>query len=216
MTNNSQIRFDYTWRVSKYTSLRTDYSQWRQSPFSIEPVSGYIEAGATTVFKVKFTPEEVDDFTGILSCDIPYLTQMEPPSISLSALSRRPLCHFNVQMSDYLTSGRRHPDYSDPLPLDTKVIEFSSKAVGQKTLKRFELINPTASAYEILWKYVGEGATAINCETPNGLISSGKRALQTFSYLPVSVKTVESLWEFQIPEHSVRIQFLLVGRIMQD
>jgi hydrocephalus-inducing protein len=214
LSNNAQIRFDYNWRVSKFISLRTNYAQTRPSPFSIEPVSGYIEAGATTVFKVRFKPLEVDDFTAQLCCDIPFLSQSDPPVISVSGLSRRPMCHFNVELSDYLTGGRRHPDYTYPLPSDIKVIELFAKGVGHKTLKRFELINPTASPYEVSWRYIGEGQTPMSCETPNGLISSGKRSLVIFGYLPVSVKTVESLWEFQIPEQSIRVQFLFVGRIM--
>jgi hydrocephalus-inducing protein len=214
LTSNSQIRFDYNWRVSKFLSLRTNYAQTRPPPFSIDPVSGYIEAGATTIFKVNFTPLEVDDFTAQLCCDIPFLSQSDPPVISLSGLSRRPMCHFNVELSDYLVAGRRHPDYTYPLPSDIKVIELFAKSVGHKTLKRFDLINPTASPYEVRWKYIGEGPTPIYCETPNGLISGGKRSIIIFGYLPVSVKAIESLWEFQIPEQSIRVQFLFVGRIM--
>jgi hydrocephalus-inducing protein len=213
LTNNSQIRFDYNWRVMKFVSLRTNYAQTRPSAFSVEPVSGFVEPGATTVFKVKFTPLEVDDFTAQLWCDIPFLAS-EPPVIQLSALSRRPLCHFNVELSDYISAGRRHPDYNYKLSDDIHVIELFSRGLGQKTIKRFELINPTASAYEITWKYIGEGPSPISCETTQGLISSGKRSNVLFGYVPVSVKTVESLWEFQIPEQSVRVQFLFVGRIM--
>jgi hydrocephalus-inducing protein len=213
LTNNSQIRFDYNWRVLKFVSLRTNYAQTRSSAFAIEPFSGFIEGGATTVFKVKFTPLEVDDFTAQLWCDIPFLAS-EPPVIRLSGLSRRPMCHFNIELSDYLSGGRRHPDYTYPLPDDIKIIELFSRGLGQKTLKRFELINPTGSAYEIIWKYVGEGTSPITCETMHGLISSGKRSIVMFGYIPVSVKTVESLWEFQIPEQSIRVQFLFVGRIM--
>jgi hydrocephalus-inducing protein len=213
LTNQSQIRFDYNWRVMKFVSLRTNYAQTRPPAFSVEPHSGFIEAGTTTVFKVKFTPLEVDDFTAQLCCDIPFLGT-EPPIIHLTALSRRPLCHFNVELSDYISAGRRHPDYTYKLPDEIKVIELFSKGLGQKILKRFELVNPTASAYEIAWKYIGEGTSPIFCETTNGLISSGKRSNVLFGYIPISVKTVESLWEFQIPEQSVRVQFLFVGRIM--
>jgi hydrocephalus-inducing protein len=214
ITNECQIRFDYTWRVFKFVNLRTHYAQTRPSAFSVAPVSGFIEAGGSTVFRVIFEPLEVDDFTGQMFCDIPFLSNCEPPALLLSGLSRRPLCHFNVELSDYLTAGRRHPDYTYKLPDDIKIIEFFAKGIGQKISKRFELINPTASAYEITWKYIGEGQTPVMCETPQGLISSGKRSFVMFAYLPVSVKTIESLWEFQIPEQSVRVPFLFVGRIM--
>jgi hydrocephalus-inducing protein len=214
LTNDCQIRFDYTWRVIKFVSLRTSYAQTRPPAFSIEPSSGFVEAGATTVFKVKFEPLEVDDFTAQLACDIPFLSSAEPPVISVTGLSRRPLCHFNVEVSDYLSAGRRHPDCTCKLPDDIKVIELFSKGIGVKTSKRFELVNPTGSAYEVGWKFIGDGPTPFTCETPHGLISSGKRSFVLFAFTPVSVKTIESFWEFQIPEHSLRVPFLFVGRIM--
>jgi hydrocephalus-inducing protein len=214
VTNQSAIRFDYTWRVVKFAGLRTNYAQIRPPPFTVEPLSGFIEPAAATVFKVKFTPLEVDDFTAVLACDIPFLSQSEPPTLQVTGLSRRPLCHFNVESSDYISAGRRHPEYTYKLPDDIKVIELFARGIGAKSLKRFELINPTSTPYEIIWRYLGEGTTPITCETPHGLISSGKRSTVAFQYIPVSVKTIESLWEFQIPEHSVRVQFLFVGRIM--
>jgi hydrocephalus-inducing protein len=119
-----------------------------------------------------------------------------------------------VEQSDYISGGRRHPEYTYKVPDDIKVIELFAKGIGAKCMKRFDLINPTASPYEVIWKYVGEAPTPVTCETPHGLISSGKRSMVTFSYTPVSVKTIESLWEFQIAEHSLRVQFLFVGRIM--
>jgi hydrocephalus-inducing protein len=201
--------------VAKFVPLRSDYARHYPPPFAIEPVSGIIEPGQTTTFKVMFIPLEVDDFTGNLVCDIPYLSQMEPPTIEVFGLSRRPLCHFSVALSDYLTAGRRHPDYTMKLPDDVKVIELFSKGIGQKTLKKFELINPTSSPYEMNWQYMGQEETPVFCETPNGLISSGRRSPVLFSYVPVSVKTVESVWEFQIPEMGIRVPILFVGRIMQ-
>ncbi|OHT07947.1 hypothetical protein TRFO_05070 [Tritrichomonas foetus] len=212
LTNCCQIRFEYNWHVTKFVSLRTNYSMSRPAPFFVMPSSGFVEPGQTKIIKVCFHPEEVDDFTAQLRCDIPFLTQMEPPIIDVSGLSRRPLCHFNVEQSDYLT--RRHPDYTNKLPEGIHVIEMFSKGINQKTIKKFELINPTSAPYEMEWIYVGEGKSPIYCETPNGLISSGKRSSVSFAYNPVSLKTIESQWEFQIPEHNVRVSFLFVGRIM--
>ncbi|OHT13016.1 hypothetical protein TRFO_03418 [Tritrichomonas foetus] len=214
LTNNCLIRFDYTWHISHLVCLRTNYAQTHGAPFSVEPVTGFIEPGQTKTFKVNFEPEEVDDFTADLVCDVPFLTQMEPPIIKVSGLSRRPLCHFNVDLSDYLSAGRRHPDYTNPLPEDIRVIELFSKGIGERTSKRLELINPTSSPYEVRWNYVGEGPTPIFCDSPSSLVSSGKKQTMVFGYLPVSVKTIESLWEFHIPEHNVRVPFLFVGRIM--
>jgi hydrocephalus-inducing protein len=142
---------------------------------------------------------------------------MDPPSIAVSALSRRPLCHLNVEMSDYLAAGRRHPDYTQTLPPDIKVIELFSPAVGVRRFKRFEVINPTGSPYQILWKSKSEEEKApIECDTPSAFVSSGKRYAVTFSYTPISVKTLEVQFEFSIPEHGVIIPVLVVGRIMPN
>jgi hydrocephalus-inducing protein len=215
VTNTSQIRFEYHWRVAKFVSLRSAYAKNHPPPFAIEPGSGIIEPGQATVFRVIFAPLEVDDFVGTMQCDIPYLIQMEPPTIAVTGLSRRPLCHFNVVLADYLSAGRRHPDFTSKLPDDVKVIEMFSKGIGQKSMKKFELINPTATPYEMAWQYTGQDSTTpIFCETASGLISSGRRCPIIFGFLPVSVKTIESLWEFQIPEQGVRVSFLFVGKII--
>jgi hydrocephalus-inducing protein len=214
MTNTCQIRFDYTWRVDDFKSLRTNYADVREPAFSISPSSGYIEAGQSTVFYIAFEPQEVDDFVATLKCDIPYISQMRPPSIEVSGFSRRPLCHFNVVLSDYISAGRRHPDYTDPLPDDIRVIELFSNGTGSVAKKRFEVINPTSSSYEIEWTPISSGKSPITCDTPSALLSSGKRYTVSFSYLPTSVKTVEARWLFQIPEHQVGVKFLFVGRIL--
>jgi hydrocephalus-inducing protein len=217
VTNPSLIRFEYTWSVLKFESLRTDYAATRRPPFTIQPSSGYIDAGQGTTFRVNFKPEEVDDFTATLRMNIPFLSPMDPPSIFVSALSRRPLCHFNVEMSDYLSAGRRHPDYTEPLPEGVKVIELFSPAVGVRRFKRFEIVNPTSSPYEIEWRMKNEvDKSPIECQTREAFVSSGKRYLLSFSYTPVSVKTLEVQFEFSIPEHHVAIPVLVVGRIMPN
>jgi hydrocephalus-inducing protein len=217
VTNPSSIRFEYAWGIAKFEALRLTFPDPAKRPFSVHPSTGYIDAGGSTVFRVNFTPEEVDDFTAILKMNIPFLTAMGPPTISVQAFSRRPLCHFNVPLSDYLTSGARHPDYTDPLPLDTKVIELFSPALGVKRLKRFEIINPTSSPYQIVWTMKSNfDKSPVECDTPTALVSSGKRYSVSFSYTPISVKTVEVQFDFTIPEFEITIPVLLVGRIMPN
>ena len=214
MSNPSTIRFDYQWRVSEFQSMRTNYAASRPIPFTVQPMSGVIEAGQTTTFKVKFMPEEVDEFVAQLKCEIPFLHSSQPPIINVNAISRRPLCHFCVDTSDYITAGRRLPEYNYELPSDIKVIEIYAGGIGKKAFRRFEIINPTASAYEIEWvKKMPENSNVIVCDTPRALVSSGRRYTITFTYTPESVKTVEFLWEFRIPEHQTSLQFLTVGRI---
>lgn len=212
VTNTSQIKFEYQWSLEDATALRKTTTG---TPFSIMPDTGVLTGGQSKIFKVHFAPEEVDDFTATFKMMIPYLSVMEPPRIYVTGLSRRPLCHFNVEMSDYLSAGRRHPAYTDPLPEDVKVIELFSKGIGKKTIKKFEVINPTSAPYEITWTKVNpDDAPSVQCLVPQALVSSGKKYVIGFTYTPTSVKTVESLWQFRIKEHNVNINFLIVGRII--
>jgi hydrocephalus-inducing protein len=214
LSNIAQIKFDYVWHLTKLTSLQYGDSRSQKSPFDITPRSGSIEAGQVGLFRVTFSPEDVDDYTAHLVCEIPHFNS-DLPDIFVSGLSRRPICHFNVEMSDYLSAGRRHPDYLYSVPQDVRAFEIFSSGIGQPSTKKFEIINPTAQPYEVFWAADPEhGSPVIKCEYPRMLISSGKRANVVFSFIPVSVKTVESLWVFTIPEHYVKVTFLIVGRIM--
>ncbi|EAY17674.1 hypothetical protein TVAG_169860 [Trichomonas vaginalis G3] len=214
LTNTSSIRLEYAWELQRFTALRTDYATTRKPCFKVLPSSGTVDGGKTTVFKVVFAPEEVDDFTAEFMCKIPFLIG-NPPVISMNGISRRPLCHFDVDVSDYLT--RRHPAYIDnPLPEDIQVIELYSKAVGSKTIKKFDVINPTSMPYEVIFKCEDESNTAIQCLMSAALISAGRRYSFAFSYLPTSVRTVESIWTFSIPVHNISRHILFVGRIMPE
>lgn len=215
MSNPSTIRLNYHWRVAEFVAMRTNYASIRPAPFKVEPASGVIEAGQATTFKVKFQPEEVDEFVAKLKCEIPFLHTSQPPVINVNAISKRPLCHFCVDPSNYISAGRRLPEYQYELPSNIKVIEIYAGGVGQRAAKRFEIINPTSSPYEIEWvKKMPENSDAIACDTPRALVSSGRRYTITFTFTPESVKTVEFLWEFRIPEHQTSIPFLTVGRIV--
>lgn len=215
MSNISQIRFEYNWDIHSFEALRTGYAKLYKCPFSILPISGIIEPGSATNFKILFSPEEVDDFEIEFKCNIPFLSQMEAPILKVIGLSQRSLCHFVVEMSDYLSAGRRHPAYNEVLPEEIKVIEIFSRRIGVQSMKKLEVINPTSSPYEIQWKRVDEnGGNSIQCLNTDALISSGKKYEFTFTYLPESVKTSETHWIFSIPEHTIYIHILVVGRIM--
>jgi len=212
LINTSSIRFEYQWELIKFESLRTDYSTTKSPPFHIEPSTGYIESGQSSIFKVFFSPMEVDDFTGKFLCQIPFLTQSDPPLIDVSGLSRRPICHFNIISSDYLT--RRHPDFTYSLPDNVQVIEIFAKSVGSKSSRKVEIINPTSEPYETSWNNISDNSMqTISCDINRALVSSGKHYLYSFSFCPSSAKMVESLWEFEIPKHGIKAYFLFVGRI---
>ena len=56
--------------------------------------------------------------------------------------------------------------------------------------------------------------SAIQCETPSALVSSGKKYVISFTYTPTSVKTLEQLYQFSIPGYNLGLNFLIVGKIM--
>ena len=79
----------------------------------------------------------------------------------------------------------------------------------------FEIINTTEMPYEVFWEEDKEhNNPSFVCDTCRAFISSGQHHVARFSYRPTSVKTIESVWYFLIPEHNVRVQVLLVGRII--
>ena len=142
-------------------------------------------------------------------------TLQDYPEIYVSGYSQRPLVHFDVDLSDYITAGRRHPDYSYPVPEDIRVIELFSSGIGKTSCKKIIVINPTANPYEITWTNDTEHSSpVITCDSTRALVSSGKKYTISFSFKPNSLKAVESLWNFSIPEYGVDIPFLIVGKIM--
>lgn len=212
LTNTSYVRYEYRWRIARFQSLRTEYSLTHEPPFMIHPSSGYIEPGTHVMLQVKFAPLEVDDFVAKFVCEIPNLTDQDPPSITVTGLSKRPLCHFTVETSDYLK--RRHPDYKNKLPNEIRVVEIVATEVNKKVAKLIEFINPTSSPYSIQWTHIGDTPSPITCEATNSLVSGGKKILISFSYTPVSMKIVESRWDFTIQEHNLRVPFLFVGKVV--
>lgn len=211
LTNTSNVRFEYSWECERFTALRTNYALTYKCCFRIIPKTGVIQPGQTVVFKVFFSPEEVDDFTAEFICKIPFLSLMNPPKLDLDAISKRPLCHFNVERSDYLK--RRHPAYTDELPEGTYVVEVCAPSVGSKIDKKLDIINPTSMPYEVKWEKLAT-SNVITCKNPVAIISSGRKYSFTFVYEPSSKRTVESLWKFSIPIHNVVVHVLLVGRIV--
>lgn len=144
-----------------------------------------------------------------------FLVNLEPPTILVSAYSKRPLCHIQTDGSDYLTAKRRPPDYKYPIPEDIRVIEIFSKRVNVSVTKKFEVINPTSNSYEIAWIENPEyNSPCIQCDNLNVTISGGKRMLMSFTYTPSSLRPIEAIWEFDILSHNIRIPILFVGRVM--
>ena len=80
-----------------------------------------------------------------LPSSIPHLDgSLSPLVVTVAGTSLMPYCHFELEESDYLTSGRRvvetrplQPGAPTPAPRDisTKVIEFNSCGLGVKRVR---------------------------------------------------------------------------------
>ena len=77
-------------------------------------------------------------------CSIPNLENgSKGPEIMLRGCSLLPVCHFDLQESNYITSGRRNPELPGPngqppgavLDPDTHVIEFEVVGIGKHCIK---------------------------------------------------------------------------------
>ena len=77
--------------------------------------------------------------------------------IYLQAQSLLPLCHFDLEESDYLTAGRRNPELCGLKnnmvvdPLSTHVIEWNVRGSGVTVERSFAVINPTDEPYSFEW-----------------------------------------------------------------
>mmetsp|Transcript_4036 Transcript_4036/g.9628 ORF Transcript_4036/g.9628 Transcript_4036/m.9628 type:complete len:4944 (+) Transcript_4036:104-14935(+) len=156
-------------------------------------------------------------------------TPMPSPSLVVRGRSQRPLCHFELVESDWLSAGRRPPTMGGPggkqVPVDainTRVIEFESLGTRVRNTKRFYVANPTNVAYEYVWECDDSGGAAgmqiaktFRCLSRRGVVLSGKKAECVFEYTPEEDVILESFWRFTIPEHNISVPFLLVGHVVE-
>lgn len=193
-------------------------------PFSVEPSFGKIDFGKTQTFKVKFSPLNVNDYQARLVCQIPNTEDGKiGPIIAVKGRGLLPYCHFELEESDYITSGRRNPELPGPLgaasglgldPL-TKVIEFNCIGLSNKVVRKFDIINPTNVDYDFEW--IKEEQNDIKkhdqftCLTPRGRIVSGRKYEIVFEFEPSEIAIQETFWKFLIPKYDLSVSFLLVG-----
>ncbi|CAF1106189.1 unnamed protein product [Rotaria sordida] len=225
-TNTTEVpRDDSESSVRSPPSIMTDVGY---IPFTVEPDTGSIAVGASQVFKIKFAPLDVNDYQARLTCCIPNLETGKPgPVVAVRGRSILPFCHFELEESDYLASGRRRLDLlvntgSSQAPAtfidrQTRVIEFKAVGIGSSLNKSFSVLNPTDTDYTYRW--ICEDNLDLTrqpsfvCRTVQGKIGSGKGVLMSFDFFPRSFGIIESMYRFEIPKHSLSIPFLLVGQV---
>lgn len=200
-------------------------------PFNIEPQFGKIESGKSQIFKIKFSPLDINDYQAKFYCQIPNLEDNKIGfNVSVKGRGQLPYCHFDLEENDYISAGRRDPSLQGPngtaagLSLDrmTKVIEFKSIGISNKLFKKFNIINPTNTDYSFEWikevKYDTMSLTKrdpFECLTKTGTVKSGLRHELQFEFSPNDVGLFESFWTFSIPKYNLSIPFLLVGDVSE-
>ncbi|XP_076808093.1 hydrocephalus-inducing protein homolog isoform X2 [Clavelina lepadiformis] len=193
-------------------------------PFSIAPSEGKIQAGKKETFFVRFSPYDVTEYQARLLCSIPNLEPgLQGPTIKIKGRSLMPYCHFDLEDSDYISNSRRNPDLAGPggappgmtLDPNTRVIEFNSIGIDNKNVKKFWIMNPTASTYSFQWfcDDVTDARVPSNftCNVTRGQLLSGKKLEMSFEFKPRALEISESFWKFVILEQNISIPFLLVG-----
>ncbi|XP_044126636.1 hydrocephalus-inducing protein homolog [Bufo gargarizans] len=197
-------------------------------PFSVQPHSGVIPAGKMREFLIKFSPTQVGEFDGCLICSIPNMPPGEQePVLPVTGRSLLPYCHFQLEDSDYISSGRRNPELCGPrgapsgttLDPETRVVEFMSVGVKTKNSRTFSMLNPTTSLYSFLWTCEDppslQNTPAFRCLNEQGVIQAEKKIEITFEFIPQVLDISESFWKFSIPEQNISIPFLLVGNVLE-
>lgn len=211
LTNTCGISFNYHWFTFKFTALHNSVDL---SPFTISPSDGILKPNESKTFTIQFLPKEVDEFSTIFRCEIPFLQTMAMPEVTVTGISRRPICHLGIDPSDYISGGRRMPEFTEPLPNDVRVIEINAKKVGEKSIRKIDIVNTTSTSYEVSWIQQYDSSNGgVNCETQTQLISGGKETHVVFSFTPKSNKIVESLWQFTIPSYNIKANVLVVGKV---
>ncbi|KAG8562376.1 hypothetical protein GDO81_015657 [Engystomops pustulosus] len=198
------------------------------SPFSVQPKSGVIPAGEKLEFLIKFSPAHVGEFTGRLMCSVPNTPpSIQEPVLAVTGRSLLPYCHFQLEDSDYISSGRRNPELCGPggapsgTTLDpmTRVVEFTSVGVKTKNSRTFSIMNPTNSLYSFLWTCEDppslQHSPAFRCMNEQGVIQAGKKTEITFEFIPQLLDISESFWNFSIPEQNISVPFLLMGKALE-
>ena len=226
LTNTGSVPMTYQWRLAS-DDMKADPDVLL--PFDVVPSAGTVAVGAAQDITVRFAPMEVGSWAASLSAQIDHADAKAPRiAIDIQGASTRPVCHFELAESDYLTSGRRTGDAAGPdgipgqLDPNTRVLELVCCGVGVITRAPFFVVNPTNADYELTWTCQSSNALLaldgrsisagpFRCLSRSAVVQSGRKVQLVFEFTPTAVATVESFWTFTIPSHGISIPFLLVG-----
>jgi len=141
------------------------------------------------------------------------------PVVAVRGRSLMPYCHFELEDSDYIRSGRRNPDLPGPfgssaLDPNTRAIEFISTGIGIGCSVKFDVINPTNQNYSFAWKCKDEidskQLPAFVCHCSDGVISSGKKT-QVSKY-----KVVYSWLKLEFVQNRLYSSFYIASQTVDE
>ena len=225
VTNESKIALPYTWEwtpsevrssSSSRGSIVSSSSSSIPRPFAISPPHGTIEAQDEATFVLRFHPSEVENFRYQLMFKSDQRSTSSPIVLPISGKSKRPVCHIDVQPSDYAVI-RRSANLPGPKgelgPLDPniRVVEMASLGIRVRNTKRFFVVNPMNISYEFNWRPIGSPVASFRCASPSGLMLAGKKCEMVFEFTPNSACLVEAFYAFAIPQFNIEQVFLFVG-----
>eukprot|EP00939_MAST-03C_sp_MAST-3C-sp1_P000134 g134.t1 len=211
LKNPSNTELEYSWNL---VGSNNDAKGVRD-PFEVRPVSGKLAPGASATCSIVFAPIDAGTFRYTARCHMPHLSaESSPLEVSLMARSRRPVCHFDIEPSDYFSRRPSDLPRVDFVDSNTRVLEIESLGTNVRNTKRFHVVNTTNAAYEFSWELL-EGSEHWRCAATRGLILPGKRFEMSFEYTPTVVGHHESFWRFTIPQRRIAAVFALVGSVKE-
>ncbi len=212
--NTSGTSIDFVW---EFTEESSSGIEGVPCPYDISPSQGSIPALSEQEFTVRFAPADAGIFSYTAFCNMLHLpSEVEALQLSLSGRALRPVCHFDLSPTDYLT--RRNPNLPGPdgqlgtLDPAIRVVQMQSLGIKVKNTARFVAINPLNVSYEFIWEPL-DTSHVFRCITPQGVILPGKRFEMAFEFSPVQMGLQESFWRFSIPSRRVSATFLIVGEV---
>ncbi|KAF6780525.1 hypothetical protein AHF37_00011 [Paragonimus kellicotti] len=208
-------------------------------PFSVRPNQGSLLPGKLVHIEVTFSPLSVGKFEarlrglfdnmpdpgtlGVKDRGSGKATQL----ITLEGVAKQPFIHFDLHESDYLTAGRRNPELPGPagtpigVPLDslTRVVELQTVGIGNKTSKRFTVVNLTTMDLHFVIDNEDlrspKDHQTITCVTNRGHIASGKQTELCFEARAHNVGIFESFWRLKFEQLQFSVPLLVVAHVRE-
>ncbi|KAA6360728.1 MAG: hypothetical protein EZS28_043745, partial [Streblomastix strix] len=156
-----------------------DYDEEQLAPYHITPDEGLIHPGEQRKIEISFCPQEAGIFERELWFKIPNRSpSLRPPRVLLVGFAQRPLCHFELESSDYL-EARRSEDLqaSHPMQNGTRVIEFVSRGIKVRNTKRFHVVNPSALSWDFVIDCIDPFITSQSLEKGQGIESKNESGI---------------------------------------